>query len=364
MKPVPFQNWKEWKHVYSLLFKSIAAYTYDQFNAQFMLSPSTKEAEKIMTLWTLKGKAPLLVSVTLEMVSTLLAIEQNADVKYKMSLCIARAISQIADHFRISRKKSIISICEEVGISPLLIDIRHTISHREIPEKGTLILCARMLLFWCFKKYWIVQSIKITKERQLMRECLLCIQSHSDSLIIENKGAELASSSLYELGEQVMKGLSNDIKCEYDEDEYEKSLEIYIEKNEKVSMKHLMKNGVKVSHSGWYSALIRQFGKIPNGIAYLVCPAIKMMVHKILSGVVSRECGGIVNIGIAIWWVHKRVKDNKYANSEMLNYHLRMLYSLNEINPMCRSLLKLFGKQLYTKIARMAASVYESNIKI
>ena len=357
MKAAPFTNWKEWRYVYSLLFKQIKASTFEQFVDQFKINDSMAIASHLFSIWELKGRVPLLITVTQQMLDGLININAKVNSKYTLALCISRSISHIADHFRISRKKSIASICDEIGMPPLLIDIRHTVTHREIPNYDTLSICAKMLIFWCYKKYWVIQNIKISNERKAHRALISSILYKQDLIKIPEK-ISVSMPVLYSICECLIKSLEVDLECRVDEESYEKLKEGYLERNEITKMR--LKSSPKLKCKEWYKAFIARMCSL-NGGCYLVCVTLKRFVGHILNNIDVIENTKAVNCIFAykllLKWIPNIMKQVK--NSEAFEYHLRMVFCMKCITPLCKVILKTIDSALLKKISSSAYSIYK-----
>ncbi|KAF5198351.1 las1-like family protein [Thalictrum thalictroides] len=159
-KLVPWLTWDEWNFVRKNLLSS---------------SPdSIAAALARISAWQIRGCTPIQIEVAANIIETqqkdpVFRKDLNKDVSISEELlamlystAIIRLVNGIVDK---GRKKEDISIAEraaQLGLPPMLIDIRHEASHRDLPSLQLVRVASVEVLDWIKSTYWEPQKKKVS----------------------------------------------------------------------------------------------------------------------------------------------------------------------------------------------------------
>jgi ribosomal biogenesis protein LAS1 len=127
--------------------------------------------------WRARGRVPVGVDVTASLLETMgwdPAFDQQQQqqlprppaglseqqLRLQYSVVLVRLVNGITDSLQKGKMATSVSgLADAAGLSRLLVDIRHTATHNELPTLATLRLGARHALQWLGTQYWCATGV-------------------------------------------------------------------------------------------------------------------------------------------------------------------------------------------------------------
>jgi len=158
-----WSSWEEWNHVKNLFFSS------DEPIKQL-------EAIQFVEMWKSRIRSGTL-PVSIELTATLIAasVQLNKSDKtsnrYQTSLsgamALVRFVNGITDHFQTGLyAQSVQTIAEKINIPDWLVDLRHEITHAQLPSEDLINSGIMVALNWLYENYWEETSNKIIEQQE------------------------------------------------------------------------------------------------------------------------------------------------------------------------------------------------------
>ncbi|PIA40851.1 hypothetical protein AQUCO_02400122v1 [Aquilegia coerulea] len=135
-KLVPWLTWDEWNFVRKNLLSS---------------SPDSIDAALAsISAWRIRGCIPIQIEVAANIIET-----QQKDPFFRL-------VNGIVDKGRKKEDISIAGRAAQLGLPPMLIDIRHEASHRDLPSLQLVRVASVEVLDWIKSTYWVPQKKKVS----------------------------------------------------------------------------------------------------------------------------------------------------------------------------------------------------------
>jgi len=148
---LPFVDWDEWISVKNSLFSSE--------------SREISTALEMVSLWRVRGKLPLSIDSTAQLVELRLRDSPSADkrsayhseneLKLLYSAVVVRSVNGLVDPSQQGiYATSVLTLAERMGLPGWIVELRHDATHNQMPSLGVLRNAANTLTSWYFNNYW------------------------------------------------------------------------------------------------------------------------------------------------------------------------------------------------------------------
>lgn len=209
----PWVNYEEWEFVY----KGLEIYS-DIGN--FLELPCLKNSIKIMESWALRGNIPPTIESTLNIVRILYDIHSKNNmngnnIKLTLSSIIIRFVNEVIEPYQQNSYALPISqLAHKIGISKMIVDVRHDATHDKLPSTDMLIICVKECLEWIIINYWKPQTewkyIFSKSIKEFYHSFLDVIIKKDYDLLKKPSVNEVANKNIIII-EQSLPGISSDI---------------------------------------------------------------------------------------------------------------------------------------------------------
>ena len=161
-KLTSWSNWDEWLNTYLLVSAALAALESHRSRD----NASLRAASGALRVWVQRGRAPLAVFATQQLLSILEAdaefllnrndIETSADyIRLSYSMALVRLVNGMADSGqRGVYAQSVMDAARRLGLPRSLVDLRHESTHGALPSLPLLRAACRDALVWLRDAYW------------------------------------------------------------------------------------------------------------------------------------------------------------------------------------------------------------------
>jgi len=183
LKRIPWSDFQEWKNCYDYLFSNAYGIsgkkvkkisdTIDLFIHELDFT-NLQKAFSIINIWNSRTDSNTYVLATLLLLEEILKIKSNSylnfssnDIKHILSQKIIRVTNLIIDDLKKKNRKiasNMFLVAKEINLPEFIIEIRHTCTHKNLPDLHTLIFTLKYLYFWMKTNVWDKQYEIIGKE--------------------------------------------------------------------------------------------------------------------------------------------------------------------------------------------------------
>ncbi|CAK9198992.1 unnamed protein product [Sphagnum jensenii] len=176
MRQVPWESWQQWHHTRRCLFSSDSALV-------------AKALDRI-TAWQCRGRVPVAVEITGELISIhqrdpqftaglpeTAAILPGEMLRMMYAMAIMRLVNGVVDQSQKRNTTSVALRAEAAELPRVLVDIRHEAAHNELPSLPLLQDGSKKALDWLSSHYWDVQQQALHDAQTLLR---LKLVQHSE----------------------------------------------------------------------------------------------------------------------------------------------------------------------------------------
>jgi hypothetical protein len=149
----PFANWDEWIHVKNGLYSSDHT--------------AVCHALTIVALWRLRGRLPLSIDSTANLVELRMRDSSNGlncglcsenEMKLHYSSVIVRAVNGLVDPSQQGMyATSVLTLAEKMGLPGWIVELRHDATHNQVPSLSVLRNAGHTLFNWLYDFYWAPQ---------------------------------------------------------------------------------------------------------------------------------------------------------------------------------------------------------------
>ncbi len=140
-----WSDWDEWKFVYNLLFNK---------------NPNIIHALNIIKRWSIRGFLPSNIESTLSLFTCLININKQDDysLRLMMTMSIIRFVNSIVDPQQTQQQAmSVLGLAKKMNLPPGVVQIRHSGTHQQLPEKAVLVELVEECIEWLHLNYWVIQ---------------------------------------------------------------------------------------------------------------------------------------------------------------------------------------------------------------
>lgn len=212
----PWINYEEWIFVY----KGLDVYS---DRGDFLQYPCVKNSIKIMESWSMRGNIPPSVESTLNIIRILYYINSKIyvngnSIRLTLSSIIIRFVNEVIEPYQQNSYALPISqLAHKIGISKMIVDVRHDATHDKLPSTDILIICAKECLDWIIKNYWEPQTEwEITFQKstnEFYQDFLDVVLKKDYDLLNKPSVFEVAKKSISKI-EQILPGIGSDISLQ------------------------------------------------------------------------------------------------------------------------------------------------------
>lgn len=173
----PWTTYNEFIECYTLLFGNIYNNNITNLNDFFnnLKTSNLKEAEKYLAIWENRNDN---VNLTLSSILLLNMIIKLKDEKFSDNIIdcqvlgevIIRVSNLIVDDLKKTKKTSNLNmflVAKEINLPDYIIQIRHSCTHKNLPNYNTLVLGIKYLFFWLKENMWDIIYKKIELENKV-----------------------------------------------------------------------------------------------------------------------------------------------------------------------------------------------------
>lgn len=180
----PWSNFNEWKALYDLLFNNIYKNdtkvkkiedTLDSFIYNLNLE-SLKSARHTLSIWSIRGDNTPIVLTTSLLLEEIIKIHENSfypDIKNTLAQKIIRVTNLIIDDLKKKNKSlkfNMFLIAKKINFPEFIIEVRHTCTHKNLPNLETLLFVIKFLYFWLKENIWDKQYHIFNLEKEISQK--------------------------------------------------------------------------------------------------------------------------------------------------------------------------------------------------
>lgn len=191
-RPVPWASWAEWDRV--------------RRGVQSADPTAVAAAAARIRTWRQRGRVPLSADVTESLLATqardaalsgsTAACASSATLQAEYALAIVRFVNGISDASQKGRvAASVARNAEAAGLHPVLVEVRHSATHNQLPSLPLLRLAAAHALEWLRESYWDRQRTFLDAGRASVAGTLDALWRNQRARAVLARGAPAESAS-------------------------------------------------------------------------------------------------------------------------------------------------------------------------